>query len=369
MYAADDLDVQIERIDKEIELARKRQELADLLVHSGFSDAEYESMSMLQEMLHTALETQIKRIRGVEPTDPPARDFARDWITDNWRSRFRHMEVVDGIFPHAVVQEALHDLYVLNGHNLDKRGAIAELNDSLRWAVERTTHPWWRRWPADFQRLLRRPTGVGKKASELRAERRQHGIQRWFSALAVVFTLTTALFMTAMLFVGMLQLYNAVAQGIGIPLQVAVLHPVSDSHIADPSHTAKTQPHAGRWLVREDAVTANPHKAMQTSLVALEIILVAPLPYLLVLGLTRYIKALAYQERADEFRRELLEFKAFEVALFIAIIAAAVVERVLSAAGLTYEFSISVVLVMGVLAAYYFLIEHASKAAGEESAS
>ncbi|KAI5912148.1 hypothetical protein [Thauera sp. 2A1] len=368
MYAADDLDVQIERIDKEIELARKRQELAELLVNAGFSDMEHDSMSSLQDMLHVALEAQIKKIRGVQPTDPSASDFARDWITDNWRSRFRHMEVVAGVFPHAVVQEALHDLYALNAHNIEKRGAIAELNDSLRWAVERTTHPWWRRWPAGLQRLLRRPAGVGKKASELRTERRQDGIQRWFSALAVVFTLTTALFMTAMLVVGMLQLYNAVAQGIGIPLQVAVLHPVSDNHTVTPSHTAESQPPAGHWMVREDAVTADPHKAMQTSLLALEIILVAPLPYLLVLGLTRYIKALAYQERADEFRRELLEFKAFEVALFIAIIAAAVVERVLRT-DLTYEFSISVALVMGVLAAYYFLIEHASKAAGEKSTS
>jgi len=277
--------------------------------------------------------------------------------------------VVGGVFPHAVVQEALHELYVLNSRNLERRGAIAELNDSLRSAVERTVHPWWRRWSAESRRLVRRPAGVGKKASELRTERRQHGIQRWFSSLAVAFTLATAMFMTAMLVVGVVQLYNAVAQGMGIPVQVAVLHPVNENRTGPPD-PVEPQPHTGHWLVRDKSATADPHKAMQTSLLALEIILVAPLPYLLLLGLTRYIKALAYQERADEFRRELLEFKAFEVALFIAIIAAAVVERVLRTdRGLTYEFSISVVLVMGVLAAYYFLIEHASKAASDDSAS
>ena len=367
MHAADELDIQIDRIDKEIKLARKRQELAELLAHAAMTDAEHESMSSLQEMLYAAIDAQIKHIHGVVPAEPPPREFARDWIADNWRSRFRHMEVDGGVFPHAVVQEALHDLYVLNARNLERRGAIDELNDNLRWTSERVTLSWLRRWAVGFRRLLRRPVGVGKKASELRTERRQHAIQRSFSALSVAFTLATALFMTAMFVVGVLQLYNAVAQGIGIPVQVAVLHPVNGSH-GSPDDEAIEQPRAGQWLTHGQAVTADPHKAMQTSLLALEIILVAPLPYLLVLGLTRYIKALAYQERADEFRRELLEFKAFEVALFIAIIAAAVVERVLRT-GLTYEFAISVVLVMGVLAAYYFLIEYASKATEEESTS
>ena len=98
--------------------------------------------------------------------------------------------------------------------------------------------------------------------------------------------------------------------------------------------------------------------AMTTSLLALEIVLVAPLPYLLLLGLTRYIRALAYQQSASEFRRELLEFKAFEVALFIAIIAAALVERILRDR-LDWQFSVAVVPVLAVLAAYYYIIENA----------
>lgn len=365
MPASDDLNIQIERIDKEIELNRKRQELAELLERAALSDKEYDSISTRQDLLREALELEIDRLQGVLPIDPPCKAFARDWIIENWRSRFCHMEMAGGIFPYAVVQEALQELYFLNARNIDRRGAIAELNNGLRRTFERTTLPWWRRWPSMWRRMGQTSLGVGKKASELRTERRQHGIQRWFSALSVAFTLSTALFMTAMLFVGVVQLYNAVAQGIGIPVQVAALHPAPENH-DNLSSTNEPQPHAGNWLVHVDAVTADPHKAMQTSLLALEIILVAPLPYLLVLGLTRYIKALAYQERADAFRRELLEFKAFEVALFIAIIAAAVVERVLRT-GLTYEFSISVAIVMAVLAAYYFLIEHASKAADEES--
>lgn len=366
MHVADDLDVQIARVEKEIQLARMRKELASLVAGSGFSDKEHEGVMSLQEALSAALVTQIKDIGGVVPTDPSAPEFARDWIAENWRNRFEHMEVVGGVFPHAVVQEALHVLYALNGKNLERRGAITELNDTLSWALERSTLGWWGRWRATVQRHLRRPAGGGKKASELRTERRQHSIQRWFSALSVVFTLATALFMTLMLAVGTLQLYNAIAEGLGFPLRMSVIHQSTDSP-AGPAGAVDPGPHAAGhgFFVYDGFATANPHQAMQTSLLALEIILVAPLPYLLVLGLTRYIKALAYQERADAFRRELLEFKAFEVALFIAIIAAAVVERVLGK-GLTYEFSISVVLVMGVLAAYYFLIEHASKGAEEE---
>lgn len=130
MYPADDLDIQIERINKEIELARKRKELADLLEQSKFSDDEHDSMLSLQENLDGSLKAQMSQIGGVEPTDPPAGEFARDWVTDNWHSRFRHMEVVRGVFPHAVVQEALHELYALNAHNLEQRGAIVELNDA-----------------------------------------------------------------------------------------------------------------------------------------------------------------------------------------------------------------------------------------------
>lgn len=107
--------------------------------------------------------------------------------------------------------------------------------------------------------------------------------------------------------------------------------------------------------------------AMERTLHALEIILVAPLPYLLLLGLGRYIKALAYQEEVAEYRAELLDFKAFEVALFIAIIAAAVVGRALGAdGGLTLQFAIAAATVIAILAAYYWILEKSGEEAGKE---
>jgi hypothetical protein len=367
MHAADQLDAEIVRIDKEIVLARKRLELAELLSQNRLSDSDHETMVSFQDTLKQILDGEIGRMHMVQPVDPSVQEFARDWIAVNWANRFQYIEVANSELPHAIVQDALRELYELNGRNVERRGEITELHNNFQKAMDHQLTPWWHRWLLMTVRWRKniRQDGIGKKASEIRTERRQHEIQRYFSAVAVAFTFTTALFMTAMLAVGVLQLYNAVAEGAGISLQVLtrleqqslVVKAQAESHVA-----------VTRWLTIDEKAIADPHKAMQTSLLALEIILVAPLPYLLVLGLTRYIKALAYQERATEFRRELLEFKAFEVALFIAIIAAAVVERVLST-GLTYEFSISVVLVLAVLAAYYFLIESASKVADQEDAN
>ncbi|MBL8746024.1 MAG: hypothetical protein JNK58_06675 [Phycisphaerae bacterium] len=107
--------------------------------------------------------------------------------------------------------------------------------------------------------------------------------------------------------------------------------------------------------------------------------LVAPLPYLLMLGLGRYIKALAYREEVDRYRAELLDFKGFEVALFISIIAAAVVGRALQdstgsapAAGseagsdthsLSWQFALAAAILIATLAGYFLIIELRAAAA------
>lgn len=175
---------------------------------------------------------------------------------------------------------------------------------------------------------IEKKSRASRRAKEIRDTRRQHSIQQMVTSLSFFFTGLSALFMLAMLCVG------------GLALGYALMQIKPDN----PYEGMKT--------------------AMSKSLTALELILLAPLPYLLVLGLMRYIKALAFQERADEFRRELLEFKAFEVALFIAIIAASVVSRVLDDR-LNFSFAISVSMILVVLAAYYYLIEQASEKASE----
>lgn len=168
----------------------------------------------------------------------------------------------------------------------------------------------------------------------MRDTRRQHSIQQIVTSLSFFFTGMSAFFMLLMLLIG------------GLTLGYAVMN----------VYKYKNDLHHGL------------HEAMSIGLTALELILLAPLPYLLVLGLMRYIKALAFQERADEFRRELLEFKAFEVALFIAIIAAAVVSRVLKN-DLDLHFAAAVTIIIAVLSGYYFIIEKAAKEAAEEERS
>lgn len=363
MGAEDEIDQELALISKKLDLTRKRQALAELTRQDRLSDDEYPTMESFVNGLIRTLTKEIEKMGSEMPTEPTVVEFARTWIIDNWSYRFRHLELTDSQLPRATVREALRALYDLNSKNLELRGEITELHNAYHRAsaasAQRVTIRW--REYAAFWTRSRPPKGVGKRASELRAERRQHAIQRYFSSIAVAFTFTTAAFMTAMLFVGGIHLYNAVADGVGIPFHIGSC-PTWEG-LATTENTA-TSRHEKCHIIDHES-RSNPHEAMKTSLLALEIILVAPLPYLLVLGLTRYIKALAYQERATEFRRELLEFKAFEVALFIAIIAAAVVERAVRS-DLSFEFSISVFLILTILAVYYFIIEKSSKAAEEE---
>lgn len=72
------------------------------------------------------------------------------------------------------------------------------------------------------------------------------------------------------------------------------------------------------------------HKTMTEGLQALELFILAPLPYLLMLGLGRYVDTLAHSKDAKAAKMELLDFKAFEVALFIAIIAAYLIGQLFS---------------------------------------
>lgn len=63
---------------------------------------------------------------------------------------------------------------------------------------------------------------------------------------------------------------------------------------------------------------------------SIEILIVAPLPYLLMLGLGRYINEIAIDNDSKRAKRELLDLKAFEVSLLIAIVATAMISTILS---------------------------------------
>jgi hypothetical protein len=336
-------------------------------------------------------------MRIPEPQYVVIDEFMTDWVHENWLPRLGRLSPDRARVPQRVVVDALRAMYQRDNELHETREEIRELQDNrVRWVPSRL-----RRSSAvlvaylsiallsivrplanrcrfgerirdrlqDTRQLIdssrdgsaRRSAWFAKRASEMRAERRQHFIQKAFSSAGFLFTGVTAVFMSLMLVVGLVTLWNAVCEGLGLPgLVPAVL--MIDHHQDDMATAPHVEPLARAHHASVAEMTGpDPHAAMLTSLAALEIILVAPLPYLLVLGLMRYIKALAYQEQADEFRKELLEFKAFEVALFIAIIAAAVVGRVLQQQ-LDLEFAISVSLIIGAFALYYFLIERSGDA-------
>ena len=114
--------------------------------------------------------------------------------------------------------------------------------------------------------------------------------------------------------------------------------------------------HTAAYFKNRIGVT-DPLGAMITSLHALEMLLLAPLPFLLISGLRRYVRRLDDRDK-ERSKRELGEFKALEVSLFIAIIAAATLERIL-VKDLDFQFAVSVTLVMVPLVTFYFLIERA----------
>lgn len=129
-------------------------------------------------------------------------------------------------------------------------------------------------------------------------------------------------------------------------------------------HLAKATPLFGHGAgtgtaaaVGENAQKGHDHTAITESLMGLELMLVAVLPYLLMMGLSRYSRALAFRERVDEFRRELLDFKAFEVALLIAIIAAIAIAKIIEGTSLKWEVIVATVAMMAALITYFFVIE------------
>lgn len=88
-----------------------------------------------------------------------------------------------------------------------------------------------------------------------------------------------------------------------------------------------------------------------------ELLFLAPLPFLLPLSLGRYIRDSKEDSDDRQSKADLLSMKALTTGLLIAILASDVVGRALSHGGLHYEAAVSSSLVIAVLGAYFFGLE------------
>lgn len=328
----DRLDEQLRLVTRKLQLARLEKELREILISPEVQRAAHEENKRradFKQILTEAVDRSRKRLNLPEPVHADRGEFLQEWIVTHWDSTLCNYNLTGGIPPQCVA-EALKAMYIHDYDTAENRAEIAELQSYAAIGSGR------------FSAFI----PVLKRGPELRTARRLDQIQKLFTNVSVLFTAAAALFMFCMLTIGCLELAKAAIQGFGSTFQFA--------NAGAGSHDSSS---IGINIASSHEIK---HEFLITSLTALEIILVAPLPYLLVLALNRYIKALAYQERTDEFRRELLEFKAFEVALFIAIIAATTVSHILNEK-FTQEIAIPTVLIIGILATYYYIIEKASK--------
>jgi hypothetical protein len=119
-------------------------------------------------------------------------------------------------------------------------------------------------------------------------------------------------------------------------------------------------------LVSCPAESASPEAgALHLATRGLEFLFLAPLGYFLVLGVARYVEAItpAGKERQtqlfslDSARAELLIVKAFSVALFIAVISASVVSKLLTKEGIDYKTALCGSLLIVVLGTYFVVLE------------
>lgn len=97
--------------------------------------------------------------------------------------------------------------------------------------------------------------------------------------------------------------------------------------------------------------------AIKIAIRALEFFFLAPLPFLLVWSLSRYIRGLHKGIPSDEERFNLIIVKSLETTLFISIIAATIIAKSLGKEGLDYTTAISGSIVIIVFCAYLFFLE------------
>lgn len=333
------LDAQRELLEKKLQNARLEAELRALLTSPEARQAEQSDDSAqadFAKMMQAEVSKRLEDLRLPKPSFDPDH-FVRRWVANQWDSKLRSCNALHGI-PLVFVEEAMKAIYEQEYQSAENRAELAELHRNSEIDSGRT----------------RSLFSVLKRGPEIRVARQHQRIQKLFTRVSVIFTASAAVFMFSMLFIGCIELSKAVVEGLTVPIELAEALRNSAEHSKAESKAVDDGAH------NSSLKSGSQHQFLLTSLTALEIILVAPLPYLLVLALNRYIKALAYQERSDEFRRELLEFKAFEVALFIAIIAATAVSHILNNE-FTLDFALPTAAIIGILAVYYHIIERSAE--------
>ncbi|MBX3113827.1 MAG: hypothetical protein KF836_04610 [Fimbriimonadaceae bacterium] len=151
--------------------------------------------------------------------------------------------------------------------------------------------------------LLRDLNSSDKKTID-RERNRYSKIQLFVSNLHFYFTIFSALMMIIIFLAAFFKLLSAVVQEISARIPV--------------------------FLGGKITYIGTSHEIIVDVLSTVELLIVAPLPYLLMLGLGRYINEIAHDNDAKNAKAELLDFKAFEVSLLIAIVATAMISRILS---------------------------------------
>lgn len=102
-------------------------------------------------------------------------------------------------------------------------------------------------------------------------------------------------------------------------------------------------------------------EVMKTTVKSFELMLLAPLPFLLIVGLAQYLRAVTGQTESGTGRLLLTEAKALWVGLLVGVFATDLLDKTLRE-GIGYEESIATGIVMGILIVYFYLLERLTRA-------
>jgi len=100
--------------------------------------------------------------------------------------------------------------------------------------------------------------------------------------------------------------------------------------------------------------------AIHITIMGVELVFLAPLAFFVLMSLARWLADSRGANGISESSSRLMSAKAAVIGLFIAIVSADLVSRILTGTGLSYEPAISESLVIVVLSAYYIALERLS---------
>jgi uncharacterized protein YacL len=111
------------------------------------------------------------------------------------------------------------------------------------------------------------------------------------------------------------------------------------------------------WYSLPAGILSREASTLHFAIRGIELLLLAPLAFLVLLSLARYIDSSRKSTVDERTRCDLLRVKALSVGLLIAVVAADLVGKILSHDGLSYTAAVSESLVIVVLGAYFFILE------------